>query len=69
MFVVEYSLKQQGYHVSTVKEMIQNNLKLLRRRESTGYVPVALTEKRDEAIELANKFESLIGRPKLLGDS
>lgn len=63
LFVVEYSLEQQAYHISTLKQMLLNNLESVATRTSGSYFPLFITRSRDEAKEFARRLEQIIGRP------
>lgn len=49
LLVVEYSIKEEAYHVQTVEEMLCNNLKLVKRKVSKDYLPIHLAISRKEA--------------------
>ena len=53
IFVIEYSVEQNSFHVSTVGEMIEANRRKLAQLISTDYIPVALAASYDEAIALS----------------
>lgn len=57
LYVVEYSVKQNYFHVETVGEMLESNQQsaFLNKRQ-TYYVPIAVFEKRCQADEFVEKY-------------
>lgn len=57
LFVVEYSVQQDYFHVETVGEMLESNQQsaFLNKRQ-TYYIPVAIFEKRYQADEFIEKY-------------
>jgi hypothetical protein len=61
LFVVEYSLSQGAFHISTIKEMLQNNVgMILHRQTSNDYLVVGITETHEEAVKLSKVFEQYV---------
>jgi hypothetical protein len=60
IFVVEYSVEQNSFHVCTVGEMIEANRRKLAQLISTDYIPVALATSYDEAIALSRVLRKQI---------
>lgn len=63
LYVVEYSTKQNAFHVSTVKEMIRNNFdQFVQFRAVNDYVPLFIGSE-EKAREVCTKLKQLRDKP------
>lgn len=57
-YVVEYSLKGRNVHIHTVEEMLETNLRNAINGIGNDYLPVAIADSPQEAMEHANAIEA-----------
>lgn len=63
LYVVEYSTRQNAFHVSSIKEMVENNLsQFLQFRAVNDYVPLFVGSE-EEARKACAKFKELRNKP------
>ena len=61
LFVVEYSLSQGAFHISTIEEMLQNNVRMiLQRQTSNDYLVVGVAATHEEAVKLSKVFDQYV---------
>ncbi len=61
LYVVEYSLSQQAFNVSTVDEMLDKNCRMiLRHHTSNDYLVIGIAETREEASNLVTAFRKYL---------
>ena len=61
LWVVEYSLSQRAFHISTVREMLETNFRMIvQHQESNDYLVVGVAETRQEADEISNLFREYL---------
>lgn len=69
MWVVEWSPSQRQYHIQTVGEMLEANLRAVAHGVNVDYVPIAIARTAEEADQISNmleaKFERLRATPLL----
>lgn len=72
LFVVEYSLSQGAFHVSTIEDMLQTNVRMiLHHQTSNDYLVVGLAATHEEAVELSKVFDQYLEKgewPSLISD-
>lgn len=56
MYVVEYSLCQQHFHIHQVEDMLEVNLRSIVNRVSPGYIPIAIVNTHTEANDYIDHF-------------
>lgn len=59
-YVVEYSVRGQCTHIHTVREMLETNLRNIATGTSNDYLPVAIVDSQDKALEAADQLEKAI---------
>ncbi|HQU84845.1 MAG TPA: hypothetical protein PKY59_17030 [Pyrinomonadaceae bacterium] len=57
LFVVEYSLSTDSFHIHSVRVMLKNNLANIAKGHSTDYLPVGVFDNRADA----DKFKVKVG--------
>ena len=72
LFVVEYSLSQGAFHISTIEEMLRNNVRMIvQRQTSNDYLVVGIAATHEEAVELSKVFDQYVEKgewPSLISD-
>lgn len=56
LWVAEYSIQQKCVHVGAMNDMLECNIKKVLRGIDNGYVPLFVSESREEA----SKFASIV---------
>jgi hypothetical protein len=56
LFVLEYSVEQDAFHISTLGDILASNLRKLASLKSADYMMLAITETYDEASQAAAKL-------------
>lgn len=54
VWVCEYSAKQNAFHVETLDNIVKINRQTILQGENPGYIPVEVSETREEAIKFAD---------------
>lgn len=62
IYVVEYSIQQNSFHVRTVGEMLKINHHNLLKRISADFVPIIFTETRKQADHFVKAFSGIIDK-------
>lgn len=62
LFVVEYSVEQDAFHIMTVGEMLKANVGKVARRVSTDYIPLDFTRTYDEASASVEKLRPVVNQ-------
>jgi hypothetical protein len=57
MFVIEYSVNQRSWHISTVKEHLENNIKNCINGKSTDYQVIGYADTRKQAADYISKLK------------
>lgn len=58
MWVVEWSPSQKQYHIQTVGEMLEANLRAVAHGVDVDYVPIAIARTGVEADQISNMLEA-----------
>ena len=63
IYVGEYSASQKAYHISTLNEVISNNIIAIGRKTNSDYLPVcygySVEEVRRQLEEIQNRIEKI----------
>jgi hypothetical protein len=60
-FVVEYSLSQDSFNVTTLREMLRKNAHLiLERKQVSDYLVIGVAQTREEADNIMSYFQKQI---------
>lgn len=61
-WVAEYSIEQNCFHVETVKEMIEENIRCALTKVEPYYIPIGIFNEEEQAHQFIEKI-----RPKIQG--
>ncbi len=57
MFVVEWNRRQKHLHIQALGEILKGNLLAVVNGRDSGYVPVAIAQTKEEALEMCRLIE------------
>jgi hypothetical protein len=61
LFVVEYSLSQGAFNVSTIKEMLEHNFRMIvKRQTSNDYLVVGIAASHEDASKVVDSFRKYL---------
>ncbi len=56
MYVVEWSKKQDSYHIQTLEEMVASNMEAFLENRDSDFIVIGVTKSHDEARKLYRQF-------------
>jgi len=59
-FAVEYSLKQQVFHIHTISEMLEKNISKTLRNVKIDFLPIGIFDTCEQANDFAEIFQASI---------
>lgn len=60
IYIVEYSMNQECFHVHSAEDMIQKNMKTIMNRVPIDYIPIGVFLTKEHANEFVNLMRDMI---------